>query len=123
MVFILIVIYITMQHASLAAIGRRATIETQDSLSDSFEKRGSKDTSCSLELISSNSPPTSSQPVPPRIFRLDEVLEHLRNIDRHLRSLHTTRTSSNAQYSRSQGEISSFDTDGQNVSIRFQLFI
>lgn len=106
-----------MQHASLAAIGRRATIETQDSLSDAFEKCGSKDTSCSPELVSSDSPPTSSQPIPPRIFRLDEVLEHLHNIDRHLRSLHTTRTSSNAQYSQSLGEISCSDTDGQNVSI------
>ncbi|VUZ54215.1 unnamed protein product [Hymenolepis diminuta] len=103
-----------MQHASLAAIGRRATIETQDSLSDSFEKRGSKDTLCSPELVSSDSPPTFSKPVPSRIFRLDEVLEHLHNIDRHLRSLHTTRTSSNAQYSQSQGEVSCFDTDGQN---------
>nr|CUU00263.1 hypothetical transcript [Hymenolepis microstoma] len=106
-----------MQHASLSAIGRRDTIETQDSLSDSFEKNGSKDISCSPELVSTGSPSTFSQPLPLQVFRLDEALEHLLNIKRHLHDLHTSKTSSTAQYSKSSEETSSFDVDGQKLSL------
>ncbi|VDM34643.1 unnamed protein product [Hydatigera taeniaeformis] len=82
-----------MHHALLAAIGRRATIDAQDSLSDSFENQGSRDTSShSPEHSSSGSGGTSSPPTQlPRTLRLDEVLEHLRAVDLKLRALHTSR--------------------------------
>nr|CDS15312.1 hypothetical protein EgrG_000771000 [Echinococcus granulosus] len=82
-----------MQHASLAAIGRRATIETQDSLSDSFEGHSSKETSSrSPERLSCGSGAASPLPSqPPRVLRLDEVLEHLRAVDHQLRALHVSR--------------------------------
>ncbi|VDN96404.1 unnamed protein product [Rodentolepis nana] len=103
-----------MQHALLSAIGRRDTIETQDSLSDSFEKNESKDIACSPELISSCSSPMFSQPDPLRVLRLDEALEHLHNINRHLRDQHTAQTYSTAELSKSQVETSSFVVDGQS---------
>ncbi|VDK40859.1 unnamed protein product [Taenia asiatica] len=83
-----------MQHASLAAIGRRATIETQDSLSDSFENHSSRETSSqSPDLLPCDSGVASPPPPQlPRVLRLDEVLEHLRTVDLQLRALHTSRS-------------------------------
>ncbi|KAL5969052.1 hypothetical protein TSMEX_003214 [Taenia solium] len=86
--------FVLMQHVSLAAIGRRATIETQDSLSDSFENHSSRETSSqSPELLPCYSGVASPPPPQlPRVLRLDEVLEHLRTVDLQLRALHTSRS-------------------------------
>lgn len=74
-----------MHHVSLAAIGRRATIEAHDSLSDSFEKRSSRETaSKSPEFQSSNSSPS-------RVLCLDEVVMHLKTVECQLRALHASR--------------------------------
>lgn len=74
-----------MQHASLASIGRRAIVDTQDS----FENRGSpREVSKPLDLAAPSFV-DETQLQPPRVLRLSELVHHLRVVDGQLRELHT----------------------------------
>ncbi|VDD79920.1 unnamed protein product [Mesocestoides corti] len=107
-----------MHHNSLAAIGRSVTIEAQDSLSESSEDRSSKESFRSAERVSAK-PESSSQ----RIFRLDELLMHLKDVDQQLRELHTTKELATLKNPISASQFGQEVSPENNYFMQFKCYI